>query len=139
MLVACTLLASCSAPPKSRLRSVDVVAQVDANQNSATAHDIVFVFDEAALEQLPATSPEWFKRKSLLTDELGNAIGILSLEITPGSVIKPSLPPKHDQAIAVFSYAYYMDRAGHPRGTLTGFRRVRIRLASDHVDYIGER
>lgn len=138
ILAACTLLAACSAAPKSHLRSLDVAAAFDANQNTATALDLVFVYDVAALERLPGAGPQWFEHKAALSGELGNAVDIVTLQIPPGSVLDVALPSRRDQAIAVFSYANYVDKAGHPRGTLTGFGKMRIHLASDRVDYIGE-
>jgi len=138
LLVACMLLAACSAPPKSRLRSVEVVAAIDANHGSPTALDLVFVYDVEALKRLPGTGPAWFESKRALAGELGNAIEVLALEISPGSVFKPSLSPAHEQAIAVFSYTNYEGKAGHQRGVLTGFRKMRIHLAADRVDYMGE-
>jgi len=138
LLVACTLLAACSAPPKSRLRSLEVVAAPDANRGAPTALDLVFVYDVEALKRLPDTGPAWFESKDALAGELGNAIGVLVLEIPPAVVFNQTFSPKHEQAIAVFSYTSYADKAGHPRGTLTGFRKMRVHLASDRVDYIGE-
>lgn len=138
LLVACTLLAACSAPPKSRLRSLDVVAASDANQNSATALDLVFVYDAAALARLPDTGPEWFESSGALSEELGNAIDIVALQIPPASVFSLPISSRHDQAIAVFIYSNYEGKAGRQRGVLTGFRKMRIHLASDRIDYNGE-
>lgn len=137
MFGACALLPAYSAPPKTQLLSVEVRADADANQGFPTALDLVFVYDEAALERLPHTSAQWFERRNVLLGELGKSVKIVALEIAPASTVTPSLPSAGKPAIAVLGYTNYQGEASQTKSTLTGFRSVRIRLAADRLDYKG--
>ncbi len=51
---------------RSSRHSISIQADVDANQDNATAIDIVLVYDQTALSLLPKTGPEWFAKKAAL-------------------------------------------------------------------------
>ena len=53
-------------PPTTKLRQLNVVAEIGANQNMAIALDVVFVFDKTALPLQPKTGLDWFATKQAL-------------------------------------------------------------------------
>lgn len=135
LLLLAALLAACSSTPKTKVKRIDVVAEVNANRNMATAIDIVFVYDEAAAALLPRTGPEWFERKAALVSGLANAIDVVSLQVPPAMKFDVPMPKNRSKAIGVYSYANYVEPAGQPMGNLTPFRDITIGLAPDRINY----
>ena len=122
--------------PNSPLEMVQVSAEIGANEDTATAIDIVFVYDSAALAVLPKTGPLWFANKADLQAGLGPAIDILSLQVLPASVLTaPVLPHRHAAALGVYSFVDFLDSAGQAQGNLSTFRCVAIVLAPTAVKY----
>jgi len=138
----CFLLAGCSAVANllpwhtqtTRLSSVRVAAPPGANLNSATALDLVYVYNTASIAMLPKTGPDWFSQKIALQNGLGLAIDIVSLQVPPATVIDPVVLPKRaSKAVAVFAFANYLAPAGQVRSDLTQFRRAVIWLAPTQI------
>ena len=130
--------------PRTLLRQLVVVADVRANQpstsgpdgpGSATALDIVFVHDPNVLSVLPKSGPEWFDKKQALQDELGNAIEVIALGVPPGKVYEVPMSSHQHEAIAVYSYAYYLPPDVSGMGTLTRFKCAQIRLGPRSIAY----
>lgn len=137
-LLACALLAACSSsPPKTEVKSIHVVAEADANSNTATALDIVFAYDITSVGMLPKTGPEWFDKKAALVSGLATGIDVVALQVPPALSFEVLLPERHSKAIAVYSYANYLESAGQPLGNLTPYKKMTIRLTPDNVVYSG--
>ena len=118
------------------LKQINVVAQLDANLNMATAIDVVFVFDKNALAVLPKTGPDWFDNKSVLMTNLGGALAVLPLEIPPASkVSNQPLPHGYKKAIAVYSYANYLSVKGQAMGNLTSYACAQVTLSRKQISY----
>ncbi len=137
-LLACALLVACSTPPAPGLHNIDLVVARDANQNYPIAFEVVYVFDQATLARLPATSAEWFKQPHPLAGSLGRTIKSFYYELPPGSTLRISKPLPHG-AIAVVGFANLIDEPGKPVIDLTGYRNVTIRPGPDRVELSGER
>lgn len=121
--------------PTTRLRSVEVIADTDANQDLATAIDLVFVYDRDSAVQLPKTGPEWFEKKAALQNLLANRIDVVSLQVPPGTAAHAvTLPARSRRAIAVVAYSNYLATGGQPVVSLTPFRHAVIRLRNTSVD-----
>jgi type VI secretion system protein len=121
---------------KTALKELDVVAEVGANQDMATALDVVFVIDKNALPVLPRTGPEWFANKGPLLDGLASGVIVLSLQMsTPDQIRAQPLPKGYERALAVYSYANYLSPGGQPLGNLTTFRCALITLKSTRITY----
>lgn len=136
IIVLLLLVAACSStPPKTKVKRIGVVAEINANRNMATALDIVFVYDEAAAALLPRTGPEWFERKAALVSGLASAIEVVSLQVPPAMKLDVTMPKNRGKAIGVYSYANYVDPAGQAMGNLTPFREITIGLAPDRINY----
>ena len=136
-VLGCALAACSGIPPKTVINHIQVLADIDANQNSATALDIVFVYDSNALGLLPKTGPEWFNHKSILINTLATSMDLVSIEIPPGTTVALALPKNYEKAIAVYSFANYVGSAGQPMGNLTPFKNMTIHLTSDTIQYLG--
>lgn len=138
VLIACALLAACSSsPPKTEVKSIHVMAETDANSNTATALDIVFAYDTTSAGQLPRTGPEWFDKKAALVSALATGIDVVTLQVPPAMSFEVPLPQRHSKAIAVYSYANYLESAGQPMANLTPYKKMTIRLTPDNVVYSG--
>lgn len=122
--------------PTTELKQLNVVAEVNANQNMATALDVVFVFDKNALAVLPKTGPDWFTNKNALINGLASGVAVLSLQIPPASTVSGQpLPKNFKKAIAVLSYANYLSAEGQAVGNLTPFKCALLTLTSTQISY----
>jgi type VI secretion system protein len=132
----CLALAACSAPPTA-LERIQIVAESGANQNAATAIDIVFAYDGTAAGLLPKTGPDWFANKQALMNGLATGVDVVSLQLPPAITANVDLPARYRGAVAVNSYANYIDQSGQAVGNLTPYRSMTIRLKPNTVVYTG--
>ncbi len=139
ILLALTAVVSAKDSPAA-LRQVEVSADADANQVSATAVDLVFFHDRAAVAAAPKTGPEWFAQKSTLLSQLGPTIDVVSLQVPPGTALSAvALPSRHRRAVAVQLYANYIAPDGQPALNLSSFRHAIVRLRSSTIDVVEHR
>lgn len=135
------VLAGCAAierelEPKAKLRQVQVFAREGLNDDNATALDLVFAYNDAAVALLPKTSPQWFANKDALLAGLGPAIEVVELQMVPTSeVLNAPLPARHRHAVAVFSYANYLAAGGQAQGQLTAYHCVLVSMEPRAVLY----
>ncbi len=142
IFIACAL-AGCSSigkllgiEQKTALRQMNVVALAGANQNSATALDVVFIYDSNAKNLLPKSGPEWFTQKNSLLAGLATTVDVVSLQMPPMRIATDvSLPKRHKSALSVYAYANYLSVAGQTPGNLTLFQCVQISLEPDAISY----
>lgn len=130
------LLCACSTP-KTEVATIQVIAETGANQNTATALDIVFVYDTNAASMLPQTGPDWFDKKAALISGLAASIDVVPLQVPPATTFTVPLPARHAKAIGVYSFPNYLAAAGQPRANLTPYKQPTIRLTADNVVYGG--
>ncbi|MBI3897234.1 MAG: hypothetical protein HY308_02940 [Gammaproteobacteria bacterium] len=138
LLMAALALDACSvfskAPPKTALREIQVIAEVEANQNSATALDLVFVYDNSVVALLPKTGPAWFETKAALLSGNPQALETMSLQVPPSITVAPmKVSGRRRDAIRVLAYANYLAEAGQSPLDLTAFKRAAIRLQAKGV------
>jgi type VI secretion system protein len=142
-LVLAASLCACSmfGPSKyTALRQIQVIAPGDANQNTATAIDLVFVYDQPAMAVLPLSGPQWFANKAPLSTTLLNRIDVVSIQLQPSSLVDPvALPAHYKKALAVYSFVNFIAPAGQGRADLTLFKQAVITLGPDTVTYSGTR
>lgn len=139
------LLASCGAvswlekalyPTRSDLEQLRIIAANDANQGTATALDLVYVYNKDALPLLPASGPEWFaKKKSILASQPGNFV-VVPLEIPPGMIVQVPLPKRSAQAVGAFLYANYLAKDGQFPINLSAFTAAEVRLKALSIEYV---
>lgn len=123
--------------PLNPLSTLQIAAAADANAGSATAIDVVWVFNPTALAQMPKTGPQWFAGKAALLAGRSADLAVLPLQVPVGSAQQTlELPNTHRKAIAVLAYVNFLAEAGQPVATLTAFKCVRIELAAVSVSYV---
>lgn len=135
--VLCSLLSCSSTPPLTKIKSIQISAQINANQNTATAIDLIFVYDSNALLLLPKTGPDWFEKKAALLNGLATNIDVVSLQVPPITLMDVALPARYGKAIAVYSFANYLSVDGQSFGNLTPYKSVQIVLTPTTVLYKG--
>lgn len=141
-LFAAALLAGCGVMdmirafyPKSDLGQLRIVAEPDANQTTAAAVDLVFVYDKEAIPLLPKSGPEWFARKkSIVAGQPGNFV-VVSLEVPPGMIVDAPLPKRGMQPVGAFLFANYIGKDGQFPVNLTSFAGAEIRLKTQAIEY----
>ena len=134
LLPALSFVAGCSTPPpKTTIKAIQVVSEVDANTNSATAIDLVFVYDSNVLGLLPATGPDWFDKKDALMKALATSIDVVPLQVPPMTMVDAPLPKRFDKAIGIYSYANYLTPGGQPKCNLTPYKQIVIWLTPDTI------
>ncbi len=106
LLAAVCLLSSCSLlsmfKSNNSLRSIQLAAEINANQNTATNIDIAFLYDDQAVALLPKTGPEWFEKKQALMLSMATSIEVVSLQMPPATLANVSLPARHAKAVGVY-------------------------------------
>ena len=121
-----------TAPPTA-IKTIQVVGEVDANTNSATAIDLVYVYDSNVLGLLPATGPDWFDKKDALMKALAKSIEVTPLQVPPSTLVNVPLPANYAKAIGIYSYANYLTAGGQPQCNLTPYKTMVIWLTPDAV------
>lgn len=142
LAVAAALLAGCGTlakllPGHAKTASLDtlrVVAQPGANLDSATALDLVFVYDASSAALLPKTGPAWFAQKPALLNGLGRAADVVSLQVPPATVVASvKLPDRHGKALGVYGFANYLAPGGQAAVDLSRYHAPVIWLAPAQI------
>ena len=90
------------------VRSVFVQSTLDYNAILITEVDVVFVYSEEALEQIPETKSAWYGNKRQLLESSGEDIDVVNLFIPQGfdsSML--SLPDRRGAALKVFVFGQH--------------------------------
>ncbi|WP_338847058.1 hypothetical protein V8J88_25245 [Massilia sp. W12] len=137
--IGCLLLAlaACKSLAPTKLLQIKIAAELNANQNIATAIDIVFAYDENAVKIMPKSGPEWFSQKTALLNGLANSVDVVALQVPPATIVEVALPARYQQAVGVYSFANYVDPSGQPVGNLTPYKSMTIWLKPNTVTYQG--
>jgi type VI secretion system protein len=124
--------------PVFQLGEVVLEAVPNANQDFATAVDLVFVYDAAAVTRLQSiTAADWFSQRAQLERDFPDGLGVQRWEVVPGTTIGPWEVPEAllenaggDTATAGFVFADYLSPGEH-RARLETHSGLRIRLERD--------
>ena len=145
LLLLCALLAGCGAlstlerffySSRSELEQLRIVAEPDANQDTATAIDLVYVYNKDALPTLPQSGPEWFaKKQAIVAAQPGNFV-VVSLEVPPGATVPAPLPKRSAQAVGALLYANYLAKDGQFPINLSAYTSAEVRLKARRIDYL---
>ena len=122
------------------MKAYEVVSQPQANQDTATALDIVLVYKKELLAQLPDNSPQWFLNRALIEGKFDTQLDIISIEIPPGDLIPATkLKGKQKKAQAVLLYANYIAPKAQQPINVTAFKALQIVLqpAAVQVNELG--
>lgn len=135
MLVACTAIQRSLSfipgipdPTKTAIRTISLEAQANANNNSATRLDFLFLLDSGLTDSLPETAPEWFANRELLVSNNSGQMIVQATGLAPGTSGSLSLPSGYRQAEDVILYADYILASGQKWYRLPNVRDVRVML-----------
>lgn len=114
------------------LQSLRIEAETGANQNNATAVDIVYALDaEAAKAVGGLRSVDYFAARPALMSALGNRLVITSLQIPPLSARADAKLDAPCRAVAVYAYASM--GSGRGRAVLGRARAGTLRIGVDDL------
>lgn len=141
LLGATLLLSACSLRAlvnnSTQLNTVKIITEVNANQNTATAIDIVFVYDANAENLLPKTSSEWLEKKTAFIQLFATNIDLVSLQVPPATRANVALPDRHSKAIGVYAFVNFLSDDSQVVGNLTPYKTMEILLTPTQVIYKG--
>ncbi len=121
--------------PHTALTQIRIQALAGANLDNGTALDLVFVYDNQLLPQLPKTGPLWFATKADLMANHPLTLDVARVRIAPTKSSEVTLSTSRRTAVAVYSYANFLAPGGQAMGDLTLFKCVQITLGPSAVAY----
>jgi len=90
------------------LASVDIKSNLDPNAITITEIDIVFLYDQALLEDFPATKSRWYSMRRSLTQRWGDSMDVVSVFIPQGfDSDKAILPDRGLDAVKVYVFGQH--------------------------------
>jgi len=117
LILATVGLVSCSSEtfPELSIESVSIIAEPDANQNSAIAVDLVIIYSEDLVKILGQMSASKYfgDSKQLLLDN-PSLLDIWHWELVPGQIVQSFEPPQEEgDAYAAYIFANYITHGDH--------------------------
>lgn len=110
------------------VNSVYIESRLDFNAILISEVDIIFIYDEALLNQFPNTKSEWSSNKREIIAQAGDAMDLVSVFIPQGfSSEMASLPDRRDQAVKVFVIGQH-DSSTRPPIDITDFENVLVEI-----------
>lgn len=127
-------LISCSSTdtdnePDVNLEKISISLDFDANQDSATAVDLVFVYDPNLLKALmKMKASDYFASSDQIKRDYPEMVEVMHWELTPGQVaIEHPVTEKSDYPIAAFLFADYFSPGTH-RLRVGSHEEIHVRL-----------
>lgn len=115
-------------------RRVEALAMADANRQSVTDLDVVFIYDPTLSDRMPTLADNWFTNRDSLQQIAGKLMEVVSVELPPSFAAGPlPLPQRADKALRVLAYARYQSPEGQAVIDLTQRRQVELRLQRESV------
>ncbi len=126
LVLACALLL---APlPALAVNSVFVQSLLDYNAILISGVDVVFVYDEEVLADMPQTKSSWFSGKQQFLDDAGDAAQVVSVFIPQGFDSEMmSLPDRKGEAVKVFVLAQH-DSSDRAPIDITDYENVLVQI-----------
>jgi len=110
------------------VRSVFIQSRLDFNAILITEVDIVFVYEQASVDNFPATKTEWYSNKRQFLEDAGEAIDLVSVFVPQGfDSDMASLPQRRDQALKVFIFGQH-DSSTRAPIDVTDFENVLVEI-----------
>ena len=110
------------------VRSVFIQSRLDFNAILITEVDIVFVYEQAIVDNFPTTKTEWYSNKRQFLEEAEAAIDLVSVFVPQGfDSDMASLPQRRDQALKVFIFGQH-DSSTRAPIDVTDFENVLVEI-----------
>ncbi|MEQ8408228.1 MAG: hypothetical protein RKH07_08135 [Gammaproteobacteria bacterium] len=108
--------------------SVFVQSRLDYNAILISGVDVLFVYDDAALEYMPQTKSSWFSGKRQFLEQAGDAIDLVSVFVPQGFDSEMiSMPERKDEAVKVFVVAQH-DASSRAPIDITDYAHVLVEI-----------
>jgi len=122
--------------PRTALTQISILSKDDANSTSATAVDMVFVYNDKVNDLLPKNATDWFSNRDELSANLHEHIEIASVEVPPTFLLESvPLPKRYSNAVKIVAYANYQDKKGLKPIDLTSFVHPLLTLEAKKISY----
>lgn len=97
------------------LDSVDIKSNLDPNAITITEIDIVFLYDQAFIEEFPKTKSRWYSMRRTLTRAAGDSMDVVSVFIPQGFDTDTAvLPERRQDAVKVYIFGQHDDGGMKP-------------------------
>ncbi len=130
-----TVLAGCATPgflctlPPGPSR-ITLIAEPDANADTAVAVDLLMISDTLAAEQIaPLSAADYFARRTQLMRDWGAGIVLRSWEVAPGQVLRDAPTRPSCNRVKTLLFARYQTPGDH-RQALDGADAVVVALGA---------
>lgn len=108
--------------------SVFIQSRLDYNAILISGVDIVFIYEESALDYFPRRKADWFASKPEFIEQAGDAADVVSIFIPQGFDSEmASLPDRREQALAVYVYGQH-DASDVAPVDITDFSNVLVEI-----------
>ena len=118
--------------PKVATRSLEVVADPDANRESPVPVDLVLLRAEPLVAVVAGlTARQWFDQRSQLLRDHPNDLDYRGWEFVPGQAVRfDDFPFESRNGVALFVFADYLSEGAH-RVRVDPLERFRLKLGAD--------
>ncbi len=110
------------------VESIEIRSRLDPNATEITAVDVLFLYDAATAERIPASKSTWYANRRTLTRELEGRFDLVSTFVPQGfDSARLALPARAREALRVLVFAEH-EAADAPPVDVTGLTRVLIEI-----------
>lgn len=133
-LVALIFLESCANPLS--IQEIEVIAESNANSNSATRIEFLFLLDASLIDSLPASTSEWCANRDLLILNYSDNLLVSTIALAPDTRENLVLPQGHRRAEAVIVYADYILPSGQRWQRIPNNKTVQVILKQNTLQIL---
>jgi type VI secretion system protein len=128
-------LAGCSWVGGKSVSRMSILSEIDANQNNATAVDLVMSSsDDATAALLKLGARDWFQHKMQLQRDYPEDIAVMSWELSPGQAVQEASVDSPGDMKDAFIFASYASPGDH-RLRLGDDSRIRLTLGETDLRF----
>ena len=115
-------------PVQAEVRSVFIQSRLDFNAILITEVDIIFVYDQAIVDNFPATKTAWYSNKRAFLAEVGERIDLVNVFVPQGfDSTMASLPERRGEALKVYVFGQH-DSSTRAPIDVTDYENVAVEI-----------
>jgi len=97
------------------LSSVNIKSNLDPNAITITEIDVVFLYDQALIEDFPTSKSSWYSMRRTLTQAWGDSMDVVSVFVPQGFDFNTAvLPERKLDAVKVYVFGQHDEAAAIP-------------------------
>jgi hypothetical protein len=97
------------------LSSVNIKSNLDPNAITITEIDVVFLYDQALIEDFPTSKSGWYSMRRTLTQGWGDSMDVVSVFVPQGFDFNTAvLPERKRDAVKVYVFGQHDEAAAIP-------------------------